>query len=223
MIRVTGGELRGRVLPARVPPNVRPTASRVREAVFSMVGQDLTGWSMLDLFGGTGLMAIEAASRGAAPVTVVDRNAASLACIRANVAAVGAPVKVVQGDAGSARVEADLVYLDPPFRDPIAPWLARAAPLCRRLLVAEARTPVDWPEIPGFDLDRARAYGDTAVALYVRVGSAAGRAEDAVVREDRGVVEDDGGGEGVEREPPGVAGVVPGDELAGGRRGEDDG
>jgi len=182
VIRVTGGTFRGRLLPAPVPANVRPTAARVREAVFSMIGQDLEGWSMLDLFGGSGLMAVEAASRGAAPVTVIDRNTSSLSCIRANVAAVGAEVRVVQGDAAHARVEADLVYLDPPFRDPIAPWLARGAELCRRVLVAEARAPVEWPELPGFVRDRTREYGDTAIALYVRVGSAAVGAEDEVIR-----------------------------------------
>lgn len=223
MIRVTGGALRGRMLPGRVPPNVRPTASRVREAVFSMIGQDLSGWSMLDLFGGSGLMAIEAASRGASPVTVIDRSAGSLACIRANVAAVSADVRVVQGDAASAKVEADLVYLDPPFKDPIAPWIERAAALARRMVVAEARAPVEWPDIVGFELDRARTYGDTAVALYVRVGALPGGAEADVVGDDAGVVEHDGGGERVEGEPPGLAGVVPGDELTGGRRGEDDG
>ncbi|MFN7146324.1 MAG: RsmD family RNA methyltransferase [Myxococcota bacterium] len=224
MIRVTGGTLRGRILPARVPPNVRPTASRVREAIFSMVGQDLSGWSVLDLFGGSGLMAIEAASRGASPVTVVDRNAGSLACIRANVAAVSADVKVLQGDAASTRVEADLVYLDPPFKDPIGPWIQRAAALARRMVVAEARAGVEWPEVPGFAIDRAKVYGDTAVALYVRVGTLPAGAEDAVVGQDRGVVEHDGGGERVEREPAGLPGVVPGDEIApDDRGGEDDG
>jgi 16S rRNA (guanine(966)-N(2))-methyltransferase RsmD len=170
MIRITGGSLRGRVLPARVPEGVRPTAGRVREAVFSMLGQRLDGWSMLDLFGGSGLMAIEAASRGAAPVTVVDRSPASLACIRENARAVGAALNVVQGDAAGAHAAADLVYIDPPFRDPIGPWLTRAAAVCKRRLVAEARAPVEWPaELPGFELDRERTYGDTAVALYLRV------------------------------------------------------
>lgn len=215
MIKITGGSLRGRLLPAPVPPNVRPTAARVREAVFSMIGQDLEGWSMLDLFGGTGLMAIEAASRGAAPVTVVDRNAGALACIRANVAAVGAPVRVLQGDATSAGPSADLVYLDPPFKEPIRPWLERAAALSLRVIVAEARAPVDWPvSLPGFTLDRSRAYGDTAVALYVRVRADAGGPEAEVVGDDRGMIEDDGGGEGVEGEPLGVPRVVPGDDLA---------
>ena len=70
-IRITGGELRGRLIQG-VPEGVRPTAGRVREALFSMVGQALQGWSALDAFGGTGLLAFEAASRGAAPVTVVE-------------------------------------------------------------------------------------------------------------------------------------------------------
>jgi 16S rRNA (guanine966-N2)-methyltransferase len=194
MIRVTGGQLRGRVLPARIPSNVRPTAGRVREAVYSMVGQDLAGWSMLDLFGGSGLMAIEAASRGAAPVVVVDRSAQSAACIRENARAVGADLSVRIGDAGRIRLDpADLVYLDPPFSEPIAPWIARAAALCRRVIVAEARAPADWPEPPeGFALEARKTYGDTAVALYVRVGADAGGPEADVVGDDRGVVEGDG-------------------------------
>jgi 16S rRNA (guanine(966)-N(2))-methyltransferase RsmD len=170
VIRVTGGALRGRVLPAPVSAGVRPTAGRVREAVFSMVGQDLAGWSMLDLFGGTGLMAIEAASRGAAPVTVVERNAAAAAAIRRNAAEVGAALTVRIGDAMRIALdEADLVYLDPPFRDPIGPAIARGAALCRRILVAEARSSVEWPEAPaGFARDTAKTYGDTAVAIFVR-------------------------------------------------------
>jgi 16S rRNA (guanine(966)-N(2))-methyltransferase RsmD len=220
MIRITGGSLRGRVLPAAVPAGVRPTAGRVREAVFSMLGQRLDGWSMLDLFGGSGLMAIEAASRGAAPVTVVDRSAKSVACIRANAQALGAELRVVFGEASARMEPADLVYLDPPYRDPILPWLERAAACCRRVIVAEARAGVDWPEaLPGFVLDRARTYGDSSVALYVRSGAAAGGPEDAVVGDDRGVIEHDGGGERVEGEPPGLPGVVPAGGLTRGRGG----
>ena len=64
MIRVSGGTLGGRVLKAEVPAGVRPTAIRTRAALFSMLGQDLSGWSWLDACGGTGLMGIEAWSRG---------------------------------------------------------------------------------------------------------------------------------------------------------------
>jgi 16S rRNA G966 N2-methylase RsmD len=139
-----------------------------------MIGQDLSGLSMLDLFGGSGLMALEAASRGAAPVTVVDRSATSLACIRSNVAALGAPVTVIQADASAVRVRADLVYLDPPFREPIAPWLALAGKLSDLHVVAEARAPVAWPELAGFELEKAKTYGDTAVAVYTRRAQAGG-------------------------------------------------
>lgn len=194
MIRVTGGALRGRVLPAAVAAGVRPTAGRVREAIFSMVGQDLAGWSMLDLCGGTGLMAIEAASRGAAPVTVVERSPQAAAAIRTNLERLGVPARVRVGDARRVPLDpADLVYLDPPFREPIEPWIARAAPLARRVLVAEARAGGEWPPAPeGFAPPRARTYGDTAVALYVRVGTNAGGAEADEVVDDGGVVEDDG-------------------------------
>lgn len=194
MIRITGGALRGRVLQGAVPPGVRPTAGRVREAVFSMVGQDLDGWSMLDLCGGTGLMALEAASRGASPVVVVERNAAAAAGIRRNLASMGADVELRVGDAMRLPLApADLVYLDPPFKEPIGPWIARAAPLARRVVVAEARAGVTWPDPPeGFALERTRTYGDTAVALYVRGGALAGGPEADVVGDDGGVVEDEG-------------------------------
>lgn len=168
MIRVSGGRLGGRTLPAPVPEGVRPTAARVREAVYSMVGQDLTGWSMLDLFGGSGLMAIEAASRGAGPVTCVECKTEVARAIRANVGALGAAVDVHLADAASWGAPADFVYLDPPFRDPIEPWLLRTAHLAKRLLVAEARAPVSWPALADFVLARQRAYGDTAVAVYAR-------------------------------------------------------
>lgn len=167
MIKVTGGALRGRTLPAPVPPGIRPTASRVREAVFSMIGQELDGWSMLDAFGGTGLMALEALSRGAAPVWTVDRDRTALAGIRTNVR--GTAVQVLAGDVATLPLpDADLVWLDPPYAEPIARWLARLAPRARRMLVAEARAGTLFAGLPGFTLDTTRTYGDTAVAIYVR-------------------------------------------------------
>ena len=69
-MRITGGSLRGRVVPGKVRPGVRPTSSRVREALFSMVGQDLEGVRVLDAFGGSGLLSFEAYSRGAIVTTV---------------------------------------------------------------------------------------------------------------------------------------------------------
>lgn len=192
MIRITGGSHRGRVLPRPVPAGVRPTGARVREALFNVVGNNLHGWSMIDLFGGSGLVSLEAASRGAGPVVAVERDPRTAAVIRANAAALGLGVEVRLGDA--ARVvlaPADLVFVDPPYREPIGPWLVRAAACTRRLLVAEVRDLPDEGELPGFAADLPRRYGETSLLLYERVGAGAVHPEAAVVVEDGGVVEHD--------------------------------
>ena len=193
MLRLTGGSHRGRVLPVGVPNTARPTAGRVREALFSMLGQDLRGWSMLDLFGGSGLMALEAASRGAGPVTVVERDARAAAMIRKNADGLGLHVSVRVEDAGRAQfVASDLVFLDPPYADDIGRWLGLAAPLARRFLVAEARAGTVFPEVNGFVLDTHRSYGSSALGLYVRVGTEARVEPASEVREDGPVVEGEG-------------------------------
>ncbi len=177
MIRVSGGILGGRVLRSPVPPGVRPTAIRTRAALFSMLGQDLSGWSFLDACGGTGLMAIEAASRGAAPVYVAERDALATKGIDANLAQLGlGNVRVLRGDVRRCAPESlgvDVVYLDPPYADPIGPWITWAAGVARAYVVAEARTGTAWPEAPeGFATDGVRRHGEAEVALYRREKSA---------------------------------------------------
>ncbi len=167
MIKVTGGTLRGRVLPAPVPEGVRPTSARAREALFSILGQDLDGLSFIDCFSGSGLMAVEAWSRGARPVTAIDRAPRSLAAIRRNIEAVGAGVEVLASDVARASVVADVVYLDPPFADDIATWIAQVASMSRQVLVAESRAGAKLPEAAGsLPLDRVYTYGDTQLAVY---------------------------------------------------------
>lgn len=193
MIRITGGRCRGRPLPAPVPASARPTAARVREALFNVLGNDLEGRSFLDLFGGSGLVALEAASRGAAPVVVVERDPRAAAAIRANAVGLGLPLEVRVGDAAHVRLDpADVVFVDPPYREPVARWLARAAALAREVLVVEHARGADAPAPPGFRADRPRAYGDTVLQLHERVGPDAGGAEAQVVGEDGPVVEHDG-------------------------------
>lgn len=178
LIRLTGGTARGRVLPAPVPPGVRPTSSRAREALFNMLGNDLSGVSWLELCAGTGLMALEAASRGASPVTAVDRDPAAIRAIARNAEVCGLAVHCVRGEARAIELpSADLVFLDPPYAEDIAGWLARAAPHATRMVIGEARAGAAWPELEGFALDRSRVYGESALALYVRVGTRAGGAE----------------------------------------------
>lgn len=167
MIRITGGSLRGRTL--AVPDGVRPTAARTREALFSMVGQDLSGWSMLDMFGGSGLIAVEAASRGASPISLVELSGKGARQIRESLQSLGVTGKVFEGNALTLPVPAhDFVFADPPYAMAPELWLPRAASLARRVLVAEGRQGVDWPEsLSTLHLDRVRRYGDTTLALYV--------------------------------------------------------
>ncbi len=165
-------------------PAVRPTSSRVREALFSMVGQDLSGRSALDAFGGSGLLAFEAASRGASPITIGERDRRTAGAIRRAAERLSVEVELHPGDAsrlmGSGRVW-DLVMLDPPYRDAPEPWLRRAAACCGWMLAIEYRAGVSLPpQVGGLEQVRARRYGDTALALY-RAGAAASLDEDDVV------------------------------------------
>lgn len=168
-MRITGGRLRGRILRGRVQAGVRPTSARVREALFSMVGQTLDGWSVLDGFGGSGLLAFEAWSRGAHPVTVVERRGRVAAAIRAEARQLGATVAVRREDLARVLPEGswDLVLLDPPYEQEALPWLELAGPAVRRLLVFEHSRAVTLPdEVGALELVRSRSYGDTSLTLY---------------------------------------------------------
>jgi len=194
LIKITGGKLRGRQLRGEIPAGVRPTAARTREALFSMVGQDLEGWSMLDLFGGSGLIAIEAASRGAAPVHIVEQNGKVIRYLRAQLESLGVHARVWEGDAMRLPLPTvDFVFADPPYENDRKNWLPRAASLTLRLLVAEGRHGGSWPEEVGsLKLDRVRNYGEAELALYVGAGPDTGEAEVAIVGDDLRVIEDDG-------------------------------
>ncbi len=169
-MRITGGTLRGRVLPGRVPAGVRPTSSRVREALGSILQPELAGAGVLDACGGTGLLSFEALSRGAATAVIVEPRARTVRAIRASVTALGLGdrVRVIQGRApGDVPAERwPLVLVDPPYDLDPAPILAGLADRVTRWLVLEhsrQRTP---PKVPGLGLDRTRRYGDTALSFY---------------------------------------------------------
>jgi 16S rRNA (guanine966-N2)-methyltransferase len=170
-MRVTGGSLRGRPLVGRVLDGVRPTPSRVREALFSMIGQDLRGQRVLDAFGGTGLLSVEALSRGAAQALIIDSSRGNLAEIKRSVDALGlgdrVELRLGQCPAILPRGgEFELIFLDPPYALDPAPSLAAVAPLATGWVVLEheRRRVVDAP--PGLVEDRLREYGDTSVRLF---------------------------------------------------------
>lgn len=171
-IRLTGGRWGGRAIGSPAGGGVRPTAARVREALFSVIGQDLDGYSVLDAFGGTGLLALEAASRGAGPVRIVERDPREAARIRANVQALGAEaVEVRVGDAARAVQDGrwDIIFLDPPYAEDGGAWAARAAPAAAVWLVVEHAAARPLPDVlEGLVRDRPRIYGDTALSVYRR-------------------------------------------------------
>ena len=88
-MRITGGEARGRHLESPKGMAIRPTSDRVREAVFNIIGQDLSGIRVLDLFAGTGSLGIEALSRGASHAFFVDNSQKSIYLIKKNLVLCG--------------------------------------------------------------------------------------------------------------------------------------
>jgi 16S rRNA (guanine966-N2)-methyltransferase len=174
-MRVIAGELGGRRLLAPRGEATRPTAGRVREALFSMLG-DLAGLRVLDLFAGSGALGIEALSRGAAAATFVERSPRALAALRANIAALGLGerARVVDGDARTAlraAAEYDLVFVDPPYAeasslaDALASGLpALLAPGARVVSESDRRAPLEL----AMPLQRERRYGDTMIRIHQR-------------------------------------------------------
>lgn len=172
-----------------MPPHdrTRPTSDRVREAAFSLIADwagtagepadtMLRGFGFLDLFAGSGAVALEAASRGAAPVVAVERDAPTAAVARRNAAALRLPVTVVTASVeaylgGRPPARFDVAWLDPPYAldgDAVARlagvllergWLAPDA-----LIVAEraTRDPApDWPD--ALATTWSRRYGETTL------------------------------------------------------------
>jgi 16S rRNA (guanine(966)-N(2))-methyltransferase RsmD len=127
-VRIIGGKWRSRIITFAHRPGLRPTPDRVRETVFNWLGQDLSGKRCLDLFSGSGAMGLEASSRGAESVTLVEPDSAVLKVLRANLDKLGADhVLLVPMDAlgflKSNRELFDIIFLDPPYQLGLMPEL----------------------------------------------------------------------------------------------------
>ena len=119
-VRIIGGSLRGRRIPVPDVPGLRPTPDRVRETLFNWLAPYIAGARVLDLFAGTGALGLEAASRGAAEVTLVESQRAAQLALQETLQKLALPgVRMVTGDAmgflASAVGEYDVIFLDPPF------------------------------------------------------------------------------------------------------------
>ena len=156
-VRLIGGTLRKSKLPVADRPGLRPTPDRVRETLFNWLGQDLSGWRVLDAFAGSGALGFEAASRGAAQVTLLERDlllATSLRATAARLKVDGVRVEATDALTWMARAAPssfELVLLDPPFDSSLrAPAMAAAAPLLAAgaWLYVETSVPLTEAELP---------------------------------------------------------------------------
>ncbi|MDR2625727.1 MAG: 16S rRNA (guanine(966)-N(2))-methyltransferase RsmD [Zoogloeaceae bacterium] len=151
-LRIIGGQWRRQVIRFPDSAGLRPTPGRVRETLFNWLGQDLSGRACLDLFAGSGALGFEAASRGAARVVMVEKDARVLRALKENAQRLKMPetVEFVAADAlefaVSCATSFDVLFLDPPYR---LGWLARLEPFLDTLLdaqgdlYAEAEFPVE--------------------------------------------------------------------------------
>ena len=167
-LAITGGRAKGRVLRGGVPVGVRPTPARMREALFSMIGQQLDGVTFLDAFAGTGLVGLEAWSRGAR-VTLCEQDRRALGALQNNVRDLGADVQIRRGDASRLAGSWQVVFFDPPYSADYGTLLAALAPRCLATLVVQghAKTEIDVP--PGFERGRDRRYGDSRFTMLHRL------------------------------------------------------
>lgn len=175
-MRVVGGRFGGRRLTAPRGRATRPTPERVREALFSILAP-VSDLRVLDLFAGSGALGIEALSRGAAHVTLVDSSAAAVEAIRRNLATLGVDAELRRQSAiaflekarGDAR-QYDLVFVDPPYRQATAlgqevsaALVPVLAPGARVVTESDRRVPLELALLTPLD---ERRYGDTVIRIY---------------------------------------------------------
>ena len=182
-MRIVGGRLRGRVLQAPASRDIRPTSERLRESIFDILTHRhegvVEGAQVVDLFAGSGALAIEALSRGARTALFIDNGAEARALLRANVESLGlgGVTRIFRADATKlGRAPAGdpftLAFLDPPYDKGLAGpalaglvdggWLAKGA-----LVVVEESAKADIGAPAPLSIVDERTYGETKVVFLV--------------------------------------------------------
>jgi len=181
-MRITGGQVRGRLLASLRGWNIRPTSDRVREAIFNLIGQDVSGFKVLDLFAGTGCLGIEALSRGASRALFIDNSIQSIKLIKKNLARCGYESlgSVLKKDLTKGlpqkhlliKQKFDLIFLDPPYEKRMIPPLLgelsdRDILASPSIAVAECFKTEILPEVlGGLQMVSFRTYGETKISIY---------------------------------------------------------
>ena len=176
-MRVITGTARGRKLKTPVGYDVRPTSDQVKEAIFNIVQFDVEGRRVLDLFGGTGQLGIEAKSRGAAEVVIVDLARDSVKLIKENVEYCKLDIKVVQADAISylhGCGSFDLIFIDPPYDSDLAEKALNTIKEIDILseggiIVCETRKETPTPELEApYKKRKEYTYGKIKLSVYTK-------------------------------------------------------
>ncbi|NLF79890.1 MAG: 16S rRNA (guanine(966)-N(2))-methyltransferase RsmD [Clostridia bacterium] len=185
-MRIIAGSAGGRRLRTLPGTRTRPTADRVKEAIFSMLTAQLPGSRVLDAFAGSGALGLEALSRGADAAWFCENNAAAARICAANIEACAfAAARLITGDLFAVLTRLrreqpllrfDLIFLDPPYAQGL---LERAMTIIARdcwlspdgLVVAESAAAQESPGYAGFTLIKDKKYGDTAVRFYRPAGA----------------------------------------------------
>jgi 16S rRNA (guanine(966)-N(2))-methyltransferase RsmD len=176
-MRITGGTARGRLISCPEGLDVRPTASKIRQAFFNILAYKVPDCRFLDLFAGSGLMGLEAASRGAASLLVVEQTKLQVKAIEGNYQKLGLPGKVVCADVREflrtlEPSSFDIIFADPPYRSTY-PKLVLADVDKFQLLAANGVLAIEHAREnqlaeKGHNLVRTdyREYGQTAISFY---------------------------------------------------------
>ncbi len=183
-MRISGGEWCGRNLKVPSGDAVRPTQDRVREALFSMLQNEITGIKILDLFAGAGSVGLEALSRGAAHATFVELSPRHLAVLKSNIETVKAQnrCELVRSDAYQWILSAgknknfDIVFADPPYELGAGKGYAGMLRILAEnnvvkqggIFIAEMKFRQDPDEGENWELVRDRKYGQSRIAVYRR-------------------------------------------------------
>jgi 16S rRNA (guanine966-N2)-methyltransferase len=187
-MRITGGTAKGRSIsgPKSGCTLIRPTSDRVREALFSIIGAEIPGSTVLDLYAGTGAFGLEALSRGAVSAVFADQSKLALQLMQDSLSrcAAGAKAALLQLDLAKpdsmARLKNrlpagmlfDLIFLDPPYEKNLAAKTVAAIAQnsllqAGGLLIAEERKNARLPDQCGpFRLTDQRGYGETGLWFY---------------------------------------------------------
>lgn len=178
-MRIIAGAYRSRPLNAPKGMTTRPTLDQTREALFNILQGRVAEARFLDLYAGSGAVALEAVSRGAACAVLCDQSRAACACIRENIRRLDCADRTRLLEMPDQRAIAllnreqaqfDLIYLDPPYAMDLAPVLSalRDAGLAApgALVIAEHAAGQELPAPEGWKMTRRKVYRDTALSFY---------------------------------------------------------